>query len=79
MTLRFTIAGMTCQRCVARVKAAALAVEGIASAEIDLASKTACVETADTQPPSSEQTLAIAIASAISNAGYPATLQSALL
>jgi copper chaperone len=68
MTLRFVVEGMTCQRCVARVKAAASTVAGVASVEVNVAAGTVALE--------AERAVADSIAAAITAAGYPARVSA---
>jgi copper chaperone CopZ len=67
-TAMFHVDGMTCVKCVRRVEAAALRVEGSASASVDLAAKTLRV---------SGSMCATEIADAVGSAGYHAALLNA--
>lgn len=69
-TANFVIENMTCALCPVTVKSAMEAVEGVQSVRIDFAAKTAIVvfDPSVTTPE--------AIATASTNAGYPATAQS---
>ena len=72
MKLHFAVEGMTCQRCAARVRLAALSVSGVSSVEVDLktASASAII---DGTISVDDQTIATMIASALTSAGYPST------
>ena len=71
-TLTLPIEGMSCASCVSRVQKALIAVEGVSTASINLAQETALVDIRD------QQALLSAL-TALSDAGYPARTQTAVL
>ena len=65
MQLHFKVEGMTCQRCVGRVRAAVLALTGVHGVNVELTTGDVTVEALG-------DANRAAIASAITAAGYPA-------
>ena len=65
--IKLPIEGMTCASCVARVERALMAVPGVASAEVNLATETASVALAEGAAPES-------LVAAVRDAGYEARL-----
>jgi copper chaperone CopZ len=70
MKIHFAVQGMTCQRCVARVKAAAMSVAGVTNVEVALDTGKAIALLGAGIP-----NIAPAIANAITDVGYPAVAQ----
>jgi copper chaperone CopZ len=70
MKIQFAVQGMTCQRCVARVKAAAMSVAGVTNVEVALDTGKAIALFG-----AGLQANAPAIAKAITDAGYPAVAE----
>ncbi len=68
MKLKFNVTGMTCAACSARVEKVSGAVPGVTKAEVNLLAGTMQVE-------AESEAVAAAIAQAVENAGYTATLQ----
>ena len=71
-TLTIPIEGMSCASCVSRVEKALLGVEGVATASINLAQETALIG-------AERQQVLLPVVSALTDAGYPARVQSAVL
>jgi Cu+-exporting ATPase len=67
--IRLPIEGMTCASCVTRVEKALMAVPGVASAEVNLATESASVALAEGAPPQ-------ALVDAVRAAGYEARLDA---
>ena len=67
MKLKFTVTGMTCAACSARVEKVTKAVDGVERAEVNLLGGTMAVE-------ASNETVAAAIVKAVADAGYGASL-----
>ena len=67
MKLKFTVTGMTCAACSARVEKVTKAVPGVEKCEVNLLAGTMSGETADAQ-------ISDAIIKAVINAGYGAAL-----
>ena len=67
MKLKFTVTGMTCAACSARVEKVTRKVEGVEKAEVNLLGGTMVVEAADASVTDS-------IVKAVVNAGYGASL-----
>jgi Cu+-exporting ATPase len=67
--LRFDIRGMTCAACVGRVKKTAESIEGVVSAEVNLAAESALLEIA---PGASRRDVKAAVISALAEARYEA-------
>ncbi len=70
-THNFTISGMNCGACSARIEAALNAVPGVLSAQSNLATKTATATTLADAPTSRD------LAEALAQAGYPADIETA--
>jgi len=67
-----SIEGMNCASCVSRVETALLTVDGVSSASVNLAQETVSIAVDD-------QLALLPVVTALSNAGYPATTQQAVL
>ena len=71
-TLTLSIEGMSCASCVSRVEKALPGVEGVTSASINLTQQTALIGFG-------EQHVLLPVLAALSDAGYPARTQTAVL